>query len=42
MMNIDEYLKKNKIPGIYNLDTRSIVKKIRNFGVMMGQQKRFL
>ena len=36
MMNIDEYLKKNKIPGIYNLDTRSIVKKIRNFGVMMG------
>ncbi|MBC78288.1 MAG: carbamoyl phosphate synthase small subunit [Chloroflexi bacterium] len=36
IMNIDEYLKKNKIPGIYGLDTRSIVKKIRNYGVMMG------
>jgi len=36
IMNIDEYLLKNKIPGIHGLDTRSIVKKIRNYGVMMG------
>ncbi len=36
LMNIHDYLQKNDIPGIYGLDTRSIVKKIRNFGVMMG------
>ncbi|MAU23872.1 MAG: carbamoyl phosphate synthase small subunit [Chloroflexi bacterium] len=36
IMNIDKYLEKNKIPGIHGLDTRSIVKKIRNYGVMMG------
>ena len=36
LMNIHEYLLKNNVPGIYGLDTRSIVKKIRNYGVMMG------
>ena len=36
IMNLDEYLMINKIPGIFGLDTRSIVKKIRNAGVMMG------
>jgi carbamoyl-phosphate synthase small subunit len=36
IMNINDYLLSNKIPGIHGLDTRSIVKKIRNFGVMMG------
>ena len=36
LMNIHEYLLRNNVPGIYGLDTRSIVKKIRNYGVMMG------
>ena len=36
IMNLDQYLENNKIPGIFGLDTRSIVKKIRNAGVMMG------
>jgi carbamoyl-phosphate synthase small subunit len=35
-MTINEYLYKNKIPGLHGLDTRSIVKKIRKRGVMMG------
>ena len=33
---IREYLEKNDIPGIYDLDTRSIARKLRNSGVMMG------
>jgi carbamoyl-phosphate synthase small subunit len=36
IMNLDQYLLENKTPGVYGLDTRSIVKKIRNAGVMMG------
>ena len=28
VMNLDQYLLENKIPGIYGLDTRSIVKKL--------------
>jgi len=31
---LDEFLKENDTPGISDLDTRSIVRKIRNFGVM--------
>ena len=33
---IREYLEKNDIPGIYDLDTRSIARKLRSSGVMMG------
>lgn len=32
--DIDTFLKQNNIPGIYDLDTRSITRKIRDFGVM--------
>lgn len=31
---IDGMLKKMNVTGVYNLDTRSITKKVRNFGVM--------
>lgn len=31
---IDGFLKRFDIPGIYDVDTRAIVRKIRNFGVM--------
>jgi carbamoyl-phosphate synthase small subunit len=33
---LHDYLLKNKIPGIYGLDTRAITRKLRNYGVMMG------
>ncbi|MFC1937335.1 glutamine-hydrolyzing carbamoyl-phosphate synthase small subunit [Chloroflexota bacterium] len=33
---IDGYLKKYGIPGIYGVDTRSITRKLRSAGVMMG------
>ena len=36
VMNISEYLYQNKIVGIYGVDTRAIVRKIRNAGVMTG------
>ncbi|MBI5133564.1 MAG: glutamine-hydrolyzing carbamoyl-phosphate synthase small subunit, partial [Thaumarchaeota archaeon] len=32
--NIDQFLKEFDVPGIANIDTRAIVRKIRNFGVM--------
>ena len=32
--NLDEYLKRVKIPGIYGLDTRSITRKIRSLGTL--------
>lgn len=32
VMNIDEWLKEQKIPGVYNVDTREITRKIRNEG----------
>ena len=35
-MTIDEYLFDNKTPGISGIDTRSLAKKIRSSGVMMG------
>lgn len=31
---LDKYLKENSVPGICSIDTRSIVRKIRDFGVM--------
>jgi carbamoyl-phosphate synthase small subunit len=33
---IHQYLAENKIPGIYGVDTRSITRKLRSSGVMMG------
>jgi len=33
---IDEFLKKNNIIGIYDIDTRALTKKIREHGVMNG------
>tara|TARA_Y100000817_G_scaffold128797_1_gene100969 strand:- start:8563 stop:9741 length:1179 start_codon:yes stop_codon:yes gene_type:complete len=33
---IRKYLEKNDIPGIYDLDTRAITRKLRDSGVMMG------
>jgi len=36
IMNISEYLYQNKIVGIFGVDTRAIVKKIRKAGVMTG------
>lgn len=35
-MSLDEFLKRNNIPGIYDLDTRLLTKKIRTQGVMNG------
>ncbi len=32
--NLDEYLKRVKIPGIYGLDTRAITRKIRSLGTL--------
>lgn len=34
--NLGEWLKENNIPGIYDIDTRALTKKIRSFGVMKG------
>ncbi|NYZ79320.1 glutamine-hydrolyzing carbamoyl-phosphate synthase small subunit [Candidatus Micrarchaeota archaeon] len=31
---LDEFMKRFDVPGIYDVDTRAIVRKIRNFGVM--------
>ena len=34
--DLDTFLKNNHIPGIYNIDTRALTKKIRSKGVMVG------
>jgi len=34
---LDDWLKEQKIPGIYGVDTRALTKKIREKGVMLGQ-----
>lgn len=34
--DLDTFLKDNNIPGIYNIDTRALTKKIRSKGVMVG------
>lgn len=36
-MDLDTFLKKEGIPGIYDLDTRALTKKIRQSGVMNGR-----
>ncbi|MEM3791275.1 MAG: glutamine-hydrolyzing carbamoyl-phosphate synthase small subunit [Candidatus Micrarchaeaceae archaeon] len=36
-MSLDEWLKSEGIPGIYGIDTRSLVIKLRDKGVMMGK-----
>ncbi|MGQ9780632.1 MAG: glutamine-hydrolyzing carbamoyl-phosphate synthase small subunit [Nitrososphaeria archaeon] len=36
IQNINEWLTKEKVPGIYDVDTRSLTQKIRVKGVMMG------
>ncbi len=33
---IGEYLERNKIVGIHNIDTRSLTKRLRNYGTMRG------
>lgn len=35
--NLDDFLKEEGIPGIYDLDTRALTKKIREKGVMNGR-----
>ncbi|BDB97322.1 glutamine-hydrolyzing carbamoyl-phosphate synthase small subunit [Saccharolobus caldissimus] len=35
-MSLDEWLKSENIPGVFGVDTRMLVKKIRTFGTMMG------
>lgn len=35
--SLDEWLKKNNIPGIYGIDTRALTKRIREKGVMLGK-----
>ena len=34
MKNIDEWLKEEKVPGVYDIDTRELTRKIRNSGTM--------
>lgn len=36
-MDLDAFLKKEGIPGIYDIDTRALTKKIRQCGVMNGR-----
>ncbi len=36
VMSLDEWLRIEGVPGMYNVDTRAIVKRIRERGVMMG------
>jgi carbamoyl-phosphate synthase small subunit len=33
---LDQWLYEEKVPGIYNIDTRELTKKLREHGVMMG------
>ena len=35
-MSLDDYLKRNKIPGIQGVDTRALTKHLRNRGAMKG------
>ncbi len=34
--SLPEYLKQNKIPGIYGIDTRSLTRKLRDYGAING------
>ncbi len=35
--SLDEWLKENKIPGIYGVDTRMLTRKLREYGTMPGK-----
>lgn len=35
--SLDEWLKKNNIPGVYGIDTRALTKRIREKGAMLGK-----
>ena len=35
--SLDEWLKEEKVPGIYGIDTRALTNKLREHGVMLGQ-----
>ena len=35
-LTLDEYLKENNIPGIYDIDTRALTRHIRDRGAMQG------
>ncbi len=35
--SLDQWLKENKIPGIYGVDTRMLTRKLREFGTMPGK-----
>ncbi|GBC75035.1 Carbamoyl-phosphate synthase small chain [archaeon HR06] len=35
-MNLNEWLYREGVPGIYDIDTRELTKKLRSHGVMMG------
>ena len=35
-LSLSEWLKKNKVPGIYGIDTRALTKRIRQEGAMLG------
>ncbi len=36
VMSLDEWLRRENVPGMYRVDTRALVRKIRERGVMMG------
>lgn len=35
--SLDEWLRKNMVPGVYGIDTRSLTKRIREKGAMLGK-----
>jgi carbamoyl-phosphate synthase small subunit len=35
--SLDEWLKRNKVPGIFGIDTRALTKRIREKGAMLGK-----
>lgn len=35
--SLDEWLKRNKVPGIFGIDTRALTKRIREKGTMLGK-----
>ena len=35
--SLDEWLRRNNVPGIYGIDTRAVTKRIREKGVMLGK-----
>jgi carbamoyl-phosphate synthase small subunit len=35
--SLEDWLKKNNVPGIYGIDTRALTKRIREKGAMLGK-----